>query len=211
MDSRARILAAAVQLFSQHGFRGATTRRIAQEAGVNEVTLFRAFGTKERLMAEAIHAHAAQSKFVPLPDVPVDPEQEITTWCAAQLTHLRRSRSLIRTCMGEMEERPAFGPEAAHGPMAARAQLEKYLDALRARSLIRTNVNRRAAIAMLLGACFADAMGREVMPEMFPQPANKAAAEYTRLFLTALGFTPAPSGGNGANHDGHTTPESLDK
>ena len=37
------ILEAAARLYGEHGFRGTTTRRIAQEAGVNEVTLFRQF------------------------------------------------------------------------------------------------------------------------------------------------------------------------
>ena len=41
MDVRDKILLAAVTVFAEVGFRGATTRRIAQEAGVNEITLFR--------------------------------------------------------------------------------------------------------------------------------------------------------------------------
>ncbi|MEP6936422.1 MAG: helix-turn-helix domain-containing protein, partial [Nitrospirota bacterium] len=36
MDTRSTILNAAVQVFSQHGFRGSTTRRIADAASVNE-------------------------------------------------------------------------------------------------------------------------------------------------------------------------------
>ena len=47
MDVREQLLEAAVKVFAIAGFRGATTRRIAQEAGVNEVTLFRQFGSKE--------------------------------------------------------------------------------------------------------------------------------------------------------------------
>ena len=44
-----RILAAAARVYAQYGFRGATTRLIANEAGVNEVTLFRTFGSKAEL------------------------------------------------------------------------------------------------------------------------------------------------------------------
>ena len=53
MEIRAKILEAAARVYSQHGFRGATTRLIAQEADVNEVTLFRTFGSKEALIEEA--------------------------------------------------------------------------------------------------------------------------------------------------------------
>jgi hypothetical protein len=38
-----RILAAAETVFSRDGFQGATTHEIAQQAGVNEVTIFRIF------------------------------------------------------------------------------------------------------------------------------------------------------------------------
>jgi AcrR family transcriptional regulator len=41
--TKKRILAAAELVFSRDGFQGATTREIARQAGVNEVTLFRHF------------------------------------------------------------------------------------------------------------------------------------------------------------------------
>jgi hypothetical protein len=41
-----RFVEAAVQLFSRHGFKGTSTRDIAQIAGVNESTLFRYFAKK---------------------------------------------------------------------------------------------------------------------------------------------------------------------
>jgi len=44
-----RILEAALKLFSEKGFKGATTRVIAQESGFSELTLFRKFETKENL------------------------------------------------------------------------------------------------------------------------------------------------------------------
>ena len=75
---RQQIIDAAVRVYSDVGFRGATTRRIADEAGVNEVTLFRTFGSKAALIAEAVQCHAQAHARTPLPDVPVDPEAELT-------------------------------------------------------------------------------------------------------------------------------------
>ncbi len=46
MDARDRILEAALNLFSKDGFHATTTRKIAQKAEVNEVTLFRLFKSK---------------------------------------------------------------------------------------------------------------------------------------------------------------------
>lgn len=49
-----RILDAAVDVVAERGFAGATTREIAAAAGINEVTLFRRFGTKANLLREAM-------------------------------------------------------------------------------------------------------------------------------------------------------------
>ncbi len=49
-DTRARILAAARDLFERNGTRGTTTREVAERAGVNEATLFRHFGSKRALL-----------------------------------------------------------------------------------------------------------------------------------------------------------------
>ncbi|HZV76655.1 MAG TPA: TetR/AcrR family transcriptional regulator [Candidatus Babeliales bacterium] len=49
-ETRERILAAAREVIGRKGKRGATTREIAEVAGVNEATLFRHFGSKESLL-----------------------------------------------------------------------------------------------------------------------------------------------------------------
>ena len=67
MDIRDRILEAAKRVYAQHGFRGATTRLIAIEADVNEVTLFRTFGSKAALFEALMAAHNAQT---PIPELP---------------------------------------------------------------------------------------------------------------------------------------------
>lgn len=46
---REQILQTAVQLFSQRGFKGTTTKEIAKAAGVSEAMVFRHFATKEEL------------------------------------------------------------------------------------------------------------------------------------------------------------------
>jgi len=47
--TREAILDASLKVFFEEGYAGATTRAIANKAGVNEVTLFRHFGSKKRL------------------------------------------------------------------------------------------------------------------------------------------------------------------
>src|SRR5574339_309511 len=62
MDAREQLLQAALKVYSTSGVRGATTKRIAQAAGVNEVTLFRHFGSKDALLQEAL-AQKARALF----------------------------------------------------------------------------------------------------------------------------------------------------
>ena len=53
-DTRNRILKASLELFSKHGYTGATTREIARSSDVTEVTLFRHFASKEKLFGEVV-------------------------------------------------------------------------------------------------------------------------------------------------------------
>jgi AcrR family transcriptional regulator len=46
---REQILQTAVELFSQRGFKGTTTKEIAKAAGVSEAIIFRHFATKDEL------------------------------------------------------------------------------------------------------------------------------------------------------------------
>src|SRR2546423_15598117 len=55
---REQILQTAVNLFSQRGFSGTTTREIAHAAGVSEAMVFRHFATKDELY-HAILDHKA--------------------------------------------------------------------------------------------------------------------------------------------------------
>jgi AcrR family transcriptional regulator len=59
-DRRMQILRIAVRLFSQRGFRGTTTKEIAQSAGVSEAMVFRHFANKVELYS-AILDHKASS------------------------------------------------------------------------------------------------------------------------------------------------------
>jgi len=46
-ERREQIIQAAVELFSRRGFRGTTTREIAEAVGISEAGLFKYFATKD--------------------------------------------------------------------------------------------------------------------------------------------------------------------
>lgn len=187
MDIRDRILNAALRVFEEAGSRGATTRRIAGEAGVNEVTLFRQFGSKAALLQEALQTAARRNLVSRLPEEPVDPERELTAWCRAHLAHLYSSRSMIRTCMGEFEQAPEIASCAGRTPARVMDELRGYLTRLAERGMADPALDVCAAAAMLMGALFTDAMGRDVMADRYEYSPEEAPARYVALFLRAIG------------------------
>ena len=71
-ETRQRILQAALQEFSTHGYMGATTRTIADKAVVSELTLFRHFQTKKNLFLAVI------SQFSAIPGIQLAIQEKIT-------------------------------------------------------------------------------------------------------------------------------------
>lgn len=53
------VIVATLGLLAEKGVKGTTTRAIAERAGVNEVTVFRKFGTKTNLLRNALAAAAS--------------------------------------------------------------------------------------------------------------------------------------------------------
>jgi AcrR family transcriptional regulator len=101
--TRQRILTAAQQVFSRDGFQGATTREIAREAGVNEVTIFRHFHTREELL------HATLKQSCASLDALVQPEEtwredlfgSLERYIREAYTHLRGKEALVRAFTSE--------------------------------------------------------------------------------------------------------------
>jgi len=195
MDARELLLEAALKVFAEHGTRGATTRRIAQAAGVNEVTLFRHFGSKDGLLRAALSIGPRAVAFVDthLPETPVDPRAELTEFCRHHHQALFESRSIIRKCMGEFEEHPETTRTACQLPVMISDALRGYLERLREAGQARGDWNPQAAAAMLMGVLFNDAMGRDCMPERFPYSHRDGIDHYVALFLQAIGAGEKPA------------------
>jgi AcrR family transcriptional regulator len=57
----AKVFKAAIDRLVSHGYEGATTKEIAEIAGVNEATLFRKYGSKAELFEKAINLQLADT------------------------------------------------------------------------------------------------------------------------------------------------------
>ena len=186
MNVRDHLLHAAAQVYAEGGYHGATTRRIAATAGVNEITLFRHFGSKDVLLREAL-AQCPGAEEAALPEEPLDPLRELTEWTRAHLQHLHERATLIRTCLGEFSERPDLVTPEISCPVRAASALAAYLGRLKRHRLAAASFDERVAAAMLMGVLFADGIGRDIVPAMYHTDAADALHEYLALFLRGIG------------------------
>lgn len=104
-DSRARIIAAAVDDFGEKGYDGATIRSIAARAGVDSALVHHYFGTKADLFAEAVGIPLRPD--VDVPGILAGPRDEIgdrliryVLEAFEQSEVRRRGVMLLRTAIG---------------------------------------------------------------------------------------------------------------
>ena len=186
MPTRKALLDVAAKLYSEHGWRGTTTRRIAEAAGVNEVTLFRLFGSKESLLVEAISTATGEHHAATLPATPAGVRQEILSWVQTQHSTIQSMGGIIRGCLAEWEQRPDLAPLVCGGGAVAFADLTRYLTVARERRLIGPHGSIDAAATMLINTVFMDAMTRDQIPGTHPHSVGESLGMYVDLVLRAL-------------------------
>ena len=105
-----KLQSAAGRILVRSGLKGATTRRIAAEAGLSEMTLFRRFGTKEKLLSAVMdRLLLEETARVPMgQSVPGDLRTRLLECAKAQVTFINRNLPLIRIFVGDPEH---FGEE----------------------------------------------------------------------------------------------------
>jgi AcrR family transcriptional regulator len=188
MDLKDQLLEATVRVISQQGWRAATTRRIAESAGVNEVTLFRYFGSKDELLRQAMSWQAARAPIQALPAEPGDARAELVTWAQQHYAHLMEVRSHIRRTVGEFDADPHAATWSRSVPKKLHEDLERYLTRLRDACRTRGEWDPRTVTSLLLGALFADAITRDFLAAHLPEPAEDVPRRYVELLLAAIGY-----------------------
>ncbi len=117
-STKARLIEAALDLFAEKGVTETTTKAVAQRAQVNEVTLFRKFGSKHRLMLAVIEDSAIFTKLVQALVEQANTQESlaefIKVYARESLRTLAKAPELIRSVVGEagnypLENRLALG------------------------------------------------------------------------------------------------------
>ena len=127
-DTRQRIIKAAIKMASVHGYLGATTKAIANEAGVNEVTIFRLFGTKDKLFSESIEQYGGPA-VAPMMEAQFsgDLRQDLITAATMFYSLLKERKELLKLAICESASIPAVAENLARNPRVFRKTMARYL------------------------------------------------------------------------------------
>jgi AcrR family transcriptional regulator len=150
--TRQRIIEAAERVFARDGFQGATTREIAREAGVNEVTLFRHFRTRDDLLRETIlcHSIAPEELIGPQSDWERDLPGEVEAYVRKYYEMLLAKEALVRAVVGEGRLLPPAVREALKAKMLpVRATLIERLEAAKRAGYVNPEVDLGCAVDIL--------------------------------------------------------------
>lgn len=107
-NTKQLLLEATLKLISEKGYLGATTREIALEAGVTELTLFRNFGSKERLFEEMLKTYTFLPKLKELlPELQeLSYEMALEMIATRFLLTLKERKAMIRIMFSEVTSYP---------------------------------------------------------------------------------------------------------
>jgi len=188
-----RLLAAAAKVFARDGLTGATTREIAREAGVNEVTLFRLFHTKLNLLAKVLErvfdsSESPQSSGSEAPSLEMCLTEEmrlteiVQEYAENYSAHLGKNFALVRVLVGEIQH------FHEHEPMVMRCIIlpdrQSLIDRLRAAR--EAGMVRRELDPVII----ADQVGALVfmgaLRSSLPSPPEYSASNYLRVCVETI-------------------------
>lgn len=155
-----RLLDAAARVFARKGLKGATTREIAIEAGLSEMTLFRRFGTKEKLLRAVVERFFARRIEPPVVhEPPGDLRAALLHYAKLQHRLMDESLPIIRVLLGELHHFSKDHRDVLHDvfrPM--RSAMNTLLTAQQKKP--RRGVDVEMLIDMLEGVIFIDSLRR---------------------------------------------------
>jgi len=188
-STRQRLLDAAVLVCADRGLQGSTTREIAEAAGVNEVTLFRHFGSKEKLISEVFQrAVAAQMESLSEtePDAN-DLERDLTRYARRYDEMLSANESLIRTLIGEARRHPKEAWQViceAARPM--REHLVEYLRSAQKAGSVRRDIPLGPTIDAFTGMLLSGMLRRTGFKQYIDYSGGEYVANVVNLFLRGI-------------------------
>jgi AcrR family transcriptional regulator len=187
-ETRERILNAARDVIGRKGKRGATTREIAEVAGVNEATLFRHFGTKEALLVACAQRFCGYLELAGVAaQLTGELADDLLVLARFMFARFEALGDIIRWSLVEQEyEKDIFAATAWQPQLAILAVLTEFLQRRIDAGELRGEAQKLGMV--FLGLVFMHALGRRKFPdsELHRGDPDAALRFYIDVFLNGV-------------------------
>jgi len=166
----AQIFEAVIQLIELYGFAGMTTKQIAKVAQVNEVTIFRKYGSKAQLVKQAIiyYAFAAviETAVTYTGNIEADLHQVVAAYQKSAELHAK----IFSIMLSEIARFPEL-KDVLNAPLGIVAEIAQLLERYQAEGVLRPE-NPFQAAGALIGPLVINAMLRKAQVMNVDQPVD---------------------------------------
>jgi len=187
------ILAAAAELFGQRGYKGTTTRAIAERAGVNEVTLFRRFKNKQGILQALGESWASSMAGFAATSLPEPNDTRATIEVLAQLEFAQAAEFggvAMRLAM-DAKTTPEVAQVVGDGGADNFTRLAAYLAERQAAGDLRPDLDSRVMAEAFFALTSTLVMSRQVMGNgeaPYDVPMEEINRQVLELYLTGVGL-----------------------
>ncbi|MFD0621275.1 TetR/AcrR family transcriptional regulator [Paenibacillus sp. GCM10027629] len=152
LGSSDRLLLAAINLISERGYNGVTTQEISTAAGLSEKTLFRHFGSKQKLLESAFdrYHYAEEMRKLFKEKLVWELEEDLLTVSRTYHEIMNRNRKLIQISTRDEVQLPGFKERTQQHPLQLLEILTNYFIAMGEKGkMIRTDPKMQAFTFMM--------------------------------------------------------------
>jgi len=187
-SARERVLDAALELFVELGYKGTTTRAVSARARVNEVTVFRHFGTKQGLFrAVVLRETDIRDRLEGLELRPSDDMVADLAGFGTMMAEEMGSRAaLLKLLLSEVGHDPALWAQVSQAPFGVIGKLEGYFSRARAEGLL-GDVDPHLAATAFFSFYFRSLISRSFLGrDVFIEMDRPTAEGFARIFVDGI-------------------------
>jgi TetR/AcrR family transcriptional regulator, mexJK operon transcriptional repressor len=188
LRSSDRLLLAAINLISERGYNGVTTQEIAAAADLSEKTLFRQFGSKQKLLESALdrYHYGEEMRKLFKEKLVWELEEDLLTVCRTYHEIMNRNRKIIQISIKDEVQLPGFKERTQQHPLQLLEFLTNYFITMTEKGkMIRTDPKMQAFAFMMAqyGAFMNDLEAGKNYPNIALEPFMQ---ESVKIFARAF-------------------------
>ncbi|WP_213653323.1 TetR/AcrR family transcriptional regulator [Paenibacillus vini] len=188
LGSSERLLLVAIDLISERGYNGVTTQEIATAAGLSEKTLFRHFGSKQRLLEAAFDRYHYAEEMRKIFEEKLSWELEKDLLRISKTYHevMNRNRKLVQISIKDEAQMPEFKERLHRHPLQLLEFLTSYFNTMSEKGKLHLTDPRMQAFTFMMsqyGAFVNNLEAGKNYPRIALEPFIE---ESVRMFARAL-------------------------